>query len=141
MSDPGANDTIAAIATAASDSATLKLRAPNSYIRFWFESNFLSILKLLDFLEATRFASSSRPTAPTIGPPRPPRPRILIERHLAAALSELDLVDPDQVVLPDPRPEPRAVTPERYDPQAWPCETTVVSSASRPQDTHRRSAA
>src|SRR6516165_4795442 len=26
------------------DGATLRLRAPNSYIRFWFESNFLSSL-------------------------------------------------------------------------------------------------
>src|SRR5215216_6100666 len=32
------------IELASFDGATLRLRAPNSYVRFWFESNFLSPL-------------------------------------------------------------------------------------------------
>src|SRR5215510_14353747 len=71
------------------DGATLRLRAPNSYIRFWFESNFLdSLLKEIQDLghdvrvEFDADGPDERPPAPppsepsvSQGAPSSPEPR------------------------------------------------------------------
>jgi chromosomal replication initiator protein len=89
------------------DGATLKLRAPNSYVRLWFESNFLgSLLKEIQELghdvrvEFDPDAPDDRPPPPDlpapVAPPDPPAvlPRAVVVDHEAIAAPEAASLNP-----------------------------------------------
>jgi chromosomal replication initiator protein len=95
------------------DGATLRLRAPNSYVRLWFESNFLTtLLKEIhdlghdvrvefdaDAPDERRAAAVVDPTTPTTpatpAPPPPPRPvPVTVVDHEAIAAPEAASLNP-----------------------------------------------
>jgi chromosomal replication initiator protein len=91
------------------DGATLRLRAPNSYVRFWFESNFLgTLLKEIQELghdirvEFDADAPDDRPAhvpepPPVVveaPPPPPPPPRPAVVDHEAIAAPEAASLNP-----------------------------------------------
>src|SRR3954453_20765780 len=88
------------------DGATLRLRAPNSYVRLWFESNFLgTLLKEIHELghdvrvEFDADAPDERPAAPELPPQAPADPPAVLPRpvvvdHEAIAAPEAASLNP-----------------------------------------------
>lgn len=80
------------------DGSTVRLRAPNSYIRNWFESNFqatlLEEIRSLGHVDEVRFEfdpdSEERPAPP------PPQPEPVVE---ASASAEVEIVAPEAATL------------------------------------------
>jgi len=86
------------------DGSTLRLRAPNSYVRLWFESNFLGALlkELQEFGQELRVEF-----APDCPDTRPPAPAPVPAEGSAPAL-DLDAVAPEPAPAPAPAPAPPA---------------------------------
>jgi len=85
------------------DGETLRLRAPNSYVRFWFESNFLSTLvaELSELGQAVRVEfepddpdAKPSPVEPEAAPPTPPPPPVV-----ATVRGEDDIAAPEAASL------------------------------------------
>ncbi|HMG54058.1 MAG TPA: DnaA/Hda family protein, partial [Kofleriaceae bacterium] len=88
------------------DGAILRLRAPNSYVRIWFESNFLgTLLKEIHDLghdvrvEFDADAPDERPAnvphvAEAPPPPAPPPPPVVVVDHEAIAAPEAASLNP-----------------------------------------------
>src|SRR5215510_12900375 len=85
------------------DGATLRLRAPNSYVRLWFESNFLgTLLKEIHDLghdvrvefDADGPDERPPPSGPqVVAPPSPPAPVAVVD-HEAIAAPEAAALNP-----------------------------------------------
>src|SRR4051812_45659025 len=85
------------------DGNTLRLRAPNSYVRLWFESNFLSSL----VSEIRSLGHDVRVEFDPDAPPAPPEPR---GSESMPAVSE-DMLDDTDVIDDSIERAPSFVTP------------------------------
>src|SRR5580698_5295127 len=96
------------------DGGTLRLRAPNSYVRIWFESNFLATLveELTELgqaavrVEFEPDGEDHRPadvlgSSPAITPPPIPVPRSTPPPIPAAAVMSVMTTDEPGIVVPD----------------------------------------